>query len=129
MTRPAETIVSSNLLANYGNFTNSGGTVILSGTLLNSETLLSWSALTARLGTTMLTGTIVGGTIIADSPGVPSGGFTLDGVTWDGTITPTGTLTLMDGVTLHAENVTGQGVISVTAPGEELSNGSLTVPI
>ena len=122
----AETIVSSNLLANYGNFTNSGGTVILSGTLLNSGNTLSWSALTARLGTTMLTGTIVGGTIIADSPGVPSGGFTLDGVTWDGTITPTGTLTLMDGVTLHAENVTGQGVISVTAPGEELSlNGSL----
>lgn len=93
---------------------NTGGLITFGGTVDNTGSTLSVGTGNS-LGTARLDGTIVGGVIADGGSGLSFGGNArLDGVTYRGTMkTTTGTLTIVNGLTLAGTAGTGLGQITL----------------
>lgn len=113
------------MLGQLAGATLSAATVEIGGDDANAGSTLTIGSGTA-LGTLLLAGTITGGTVVDEGGGLvlTPGSGALDGVTYAGTLTPGagGTVTLLDGTSVQAANVTGAGAALLLEGQDTLNN-------
>ena len=110
-------LVLDGSISSLGSISSSGGTVYLEGTLSNSGHTLKGSS----IGLFLDHGTITGGTVAGLA--ASSGGGTLSGVTFDGTLNLTASsasVQLANGFKMAGSNGAGRGTINVTGPSATL---------
>ena len=101
-----------------GNLTNSGGTIVIEGTINNTGDLFDVGP-AGNLGAIDLYsgGTIEGGTIVYPGSGIVFSGGTLSGVTYEGPLNLTvssSSLYVTDGLTVTGSSGSGPGTINLT---------------